>query len=397
MQAPIYLDNHATTPVDERVLKRMLPYFREKFGNAASRQHAWGWRAEEAVEHARSQVAALIGGTPREVIFTSGATEANNLAILGAARAYASKGRHIVTQATEHKAVLDPCRVLEKQGYSLTVLDVDRTGCVDPEQLRAALRPETTLVSIMFANNEIGTLQPLADIGGICREHGAVFHVDAAQGQATNAVDVQAMQIDMLSVSAHKMYGPQGVGALYVRRRNPRVRLQPIIHGGGHERGWRSGTLNVPGIVGLGAAADLARSERQAEATRIATLRDQLWTHLRTQLEDIHVNGPSTQQRMPGNLHVSVAGVEGEALLLDLRDLAISSGAACTTASLEPSHVMRAIGLPDELASSSVRFGLGRFTTAEDIERAADRFVTSVQKLRARGPKGRGTARQAAG
>lgn len=377
----IYLDNHATTPVDPRVLERMLPYFTEHFGNAASRNHAYGWRAEEAADVARERVAELIGATGREIIFCSGATEANNLAILGAAEAYASKGKHLVTQATEHKAVLDPLRLLAKRGYSLTVLPVDAQGSVDPAAVRAAITDETILVSVMAVNNEIGTLQPVAEIGAVCKAAGVLFHTDAAQAAGRIPIAVERMGIDLLSLSGHKLYGPKGVGALYVRRRNPRVALRPLIHGGGHERGLRSGTLNVPGIVGLGEACHIAREEMAAESQRLAALRDRLWERLESRVDGISMNGHRTA-RHPGNLHVSFRGIEAEALIMGLREVAVSSGAACASATLEPSHVLRAIGLPEELARSSVRFGIGRFNTEAEVDRVASLVAEGVRQIR---------------
>ncbi len=379
VKLPIYMDHHATTPVDPRVLERMLPYFKDAFGNAASRNHVFGWRAEEAVEAARQEVAKLIGATAREIVFTSGATESDNLAIFGVAEAYRQHGDHIVTQATEHKAVLDPCAALAKRGFQVTVLPVDATGLVDPAAVEAALTSRTILVSIMAANNEVGTLQPVRDIGAICRKRGVLFHSDATQAVGKVAFDVAA--VDLASCSAHKLYGPKGVGALYVRRKEPRVTLAPMILGGGHERGLRSGTLNVPGIVGFGEAARLAVAARTSEAERLKGLRDRLYTRIGSGLDRVHLNG-HPQERLPGTLNISIAGVEAEPLILALRDVAVSSGAACTSATLEPSHVLRAMGVPAELAHGSLRFGLGRFTTQEEVDYVADLVVEKARRLR---------------
>ncbi|HOC19798.1 MAG TPA: IscS subfamily cysteine desulfurase, partial [Vicinamibacterales bacterium] len=354
MNLPIYMDCHATTPVDPRVLEAMLPYFRERFGNAASRNHSFGWQAEEAVESARKQIAALIGATAREIVFTSGATESDNLAIKGAARMYREKGDHIITAVTEHKAVLDTCKHLQKEGFQVTYLPVGRDGLIDLDRLRDAITPKTTVISVMAANNEIGVVQPIAEIGRIARERGVLFHTDAVQAAGKIPFDVEAMNVDMASLSAHKMYGPKGVGALYVRRRNPRVLLEPIIDGGGHERGMRSGTLNVPGIVGMGKASAIAAGEMAEEGARVAALRDRLLAGLRGGLDEIYVNG-SMERRLPGNLNVSFAYVEGESLLMGISDVAVSSGSACTSATLEPSYVLKALGVGDELAHSSIR------------------------------------------
>ena len=384
---PIYLDYHATTPVDPRVVDAMSPYFTEHFGNAASRHHPFGWAARDAAEAARRQVAGLIGADPREVCFTSGATESNNLALKGAAAAAAGRPLHIVTAATEHRAVLDPCRRLADGGARVTEVPPDRDGRISPEAIERALTGDTVLVSVMLANNEIGVLQPLTDIAAITRARGILLHSDAAQAVGRVAVDVGALGVDLLSLTAHKLYGPKGVGALYVRRRRPRVPLAPIIDGGGHERGLRSGTLNVPGIVGFGAAAEICRTELAAEGERIGGLRDRLLAALTGRLDGVHVNG-SLEQRLPHNLNVSFAGIEGESLLVGLDDVAVSSGAACSTASpsLEPSHVLRALGLPHELARASLRFGLGRWTTAEEIDYAADKVASLVTRLRELSP-----------
>jgi cysteine desulfurase len=381
IRPPIYLDNHATTQVDPRVLAAMLPSFTEQFGNAASRSHAYGWAAERAVETARAQVASLLGATAKEIVFTSGATESNNLALKGVAEALQAKGRHILTQATEHKAVLDTCAHLEKQGYQINVLSVDRGGFVSPEQVRAALRDDTILVSIMAANNEIGVLQPIGEIGAICRERGVLFHSDAVQAAGKIPLDMKTLPVDLLSISAHKMYGPKGVGALYVRRSSRKIPLMAQMDGGGHERGRRSGTLNVPGIVGLGAACALAQQEMAEESTRLRRLRDRLKSQLEAALSDVAVNG-AMEPRLPGNLNMLFRGVEGEALMMALNDVAVSSGSACTSDAIEASHVLRAIGRSDDEAHSSIRFGLGRFTTEDEINCAAARVIECVQQLR---------------
>lgn len=381
MKFPIYLDYHATTPVDPQVLKTMLPYFTEVFGNAASRNHEFGWTAEAAVENARAQVARLIGAQDKEILFTSGATESNNLAIQGAAAMLKSKGKHIITSAVEHKAVLDTCHYLETQGFEVTVLPVDSYGQVSAESVRQAIRPDTILVSIMFANNEIGTLNPIGAIGKLCKEKGVLFHSDAVQAVGKIPVDVEKLGIDLLSMTAHKMYGPKGVGALYVRRRNPRVRLAPLVHGGGHERGMRSGTLNVPGIVGFGAAAELALRVMAEDSERILRLRERLWNGLRSQLDEVYLNGHPTD-RLPGNLNVSFAYVEGESLMMGMKEMAVSSGSACTSASLEPSYVLKAIGVGEDLAHTSIRYGLGRYTTEEEVDYAIRKTVETVKKLR---------------
>jgi cysteine desulfurase len=384
MKIPIYLDYHATTPVDPRVLEAMLPFFREDYGNAASKSHAFGWKAEEAVEAARTQVARLIGASEKEVVWTSGATESDNLAIKGAAQFYADKGRHLVTVKTEHKAVLDSMHALERQGFEVTFLDVEKDGRLDPARLRAALRKDTILVSVMHANNETGVVQPIEELGKVTRAAGVLFHTDAVQSAGKIPFDVEAANVDLASLSAHKMYGPKGMGALYVRRR-PRVRLVAQMDGGGHERGFRSGTLNVPGIVGFGKAAELALAEREAEAARVLALREKLRQGLVAQLDLVTVNG-SLEHRLPGNLNASFAYVEGEALMMAIKDVAVSSGSACTSASLEPSYVLRAMGVSEDLAHSSIRFGLGRFTTEEEIAYVTRLVVEKVKKLRDMSP-----------
>ena len=376
----IYLDNQATTPVDPRVLDAMLPYFKAEFGNAASRTHSFGWTAEAAVDRAREQAAELIHADAREIIFTSGATESDNLAIKGVASVHREKGGHLVTQATEHHAVLDSCKALERRGFDVTVLPVDRYGQIAPGTVSDAIRENTVLVSIMAANNEIGTVQPLGEIGAICRERNLLFHCDAAQAVGKLPIDVHTLGIDLLSISAHKLYGPKGVGALYVRGR-PRVRLVAEIDGGGHERGMRSGTLNVPGIVGLGAACELAHAEMAAEGTRVRVLRERLRTRLFDGLDDIYLNG-HPDKRLDGNLNISFEGVEGESLLVGLGEIALSSGSACTSAALEPSYVLRALGMPNRLAESSIRFGLGRFNTEAEIDHVAGRVIEEVGRLR---------------
>lgn len=385
MKSPIYLDNNATTPVDPRVLEAMLPYFREKFGNAASRNHPFGWEAEEAVEKAREQVASVIGASAKEIVWTSGATESNNIAIKGTARMYRDKGKHIITQVTEHKAVLDPCKYLEQEGWQVTVLNVPKSGRVNMDELKAAIRPDTVLISIMFGNNEIGTIQPIPEIGALCKEKGILFHTDATQAFGKVPIDVEAMGIDLLSASGHKIYGPKGVGCLYVRRRGPRVRCEPVLHGGGHERGMRSGTLNVPGIVGLGAAAAIAKADMAAEAVRLKNLRDRFWTGLSTQLDHIYRNGDPVHS-LPGTLNVSFAYVEGESLMMGFSNIAVSSGSACTSASLEPSYVLKALGVGEDLAHSSIRFSLGRFNTAEEVDQATRQVVGTVRRLREMSP-----------
>jgi len=378
------MDCHSTTPVDPRVLEAMLPYFTERFGNAASKSHSFGWKAEEAVEEAREEVARLIGATAREMVWTSGATESDNLAVKGVARFHAAKGRHLVTTAIEHKAVLDAMAALGREGFEVTVLPVSAEGFVDPEAVRDAIRPDTVLVSVMHANNEVGTVQPIEEIGRITREKGVLFHTDAVQSLGRIAFDVEAVNADLVSLSAHKMYGPKGVGALYVRRR-PRARLVAQIDGGGHERGYRSGTLNVPGIVGFGKAAALAREEMPTEAPRILALRERLRRAILAGLDRVTVNG-SLERRLPGNLNVSFAHVEGEALMIAMKDVAVSSGSACTSASLEPSYVLRAMGVPDDLAHASIRFGLGRFNTEEEVDHAARLVVEKATRLREMSP-----------
>jgi cysteine desulfurase len=382
---PVYMDNHATTPVDPRVLDAMLPYFREKFGNSASRNHSFGWTAEEAVENARAQVARLINATPKEIIITSGATESDNLAIKGVAEMYREKGNHIITQVTEHKAVLDTCKRLEKYGYEVTYLPVQKDGRVNLDELRAAITPKTILISIMYANNEIGVVQPIAEIGKIAKEKGVLFHVDGVQAAGKIPVDVQKDNIDLLAISAHKMYGPKGVGALYVRRRNPRVQLAAVIDGGGHERGMRSGTLNVPGIVGLGAAAEICQKEMPVESARMLALRTRLKDGLFARLDELYING-SMEHRLPNNLNISFAFVEGESLLMGINDIAVSSGSACTSATLEPSYVLKALGVGEDLAHTSIRFGLGRFNTEEDVDYVVDRVSEVVIRLRELSP-----------
>jgi cysteine desulfurase len=381
VKLPIYMDNHATTPVDPRVVDAMLPYFTEKFGNAASRNHSFGWAGEEAVENARAQVASLIGATPKEIIFTSGATESDNLMIKGVAEMYREKGNHIITQAIEHKAVLDTCKRLEKYGYEVTYLPVQRDGRVDPEDVRKAITPKTILITIMYANNEIGIINPMTEIGKIAKEHGIIFAVDGVQAVGKIPVDVQKDNIDLLAISAHKIYGPKGVGALYVRRRNPRVQLSAIIDGGGHERGMRSGTLNVTGIIGLGKACELAQQEMPEESKRLRALRDRLKAGLEAKLDEVYING-SLEHRLPNNLNMSFAYVEGESLLMGINDVAVSSGSACTSATLEPSYVLKALGVGEDLAHTSIRFGLGRFNTEEEVDYVTDKMVQVVTKLR---------------
>ncbi|MBM28145.1 MAG: IscS subfamily cysteine desulfurase [Halieaceae bacterium] len=385
VQTPIYLDYLSTTPVDPRVVEVMSACLSNEgvFGNPASRSHVFGWKAEEAVENARNQVAELINADPREIVWTSGATESDNLAIKGVAHFYHKKGKHIVTSKIEHKAVLDTCRQLEREGYEVTYLDPDEQGLTTPDMVKAALREDTILVSVMHANNEIGVVNDVAGIGEICRDAGVLLHVDAAQGAGKVALDMEAMKVDLLSMSAHKMYGPKGVGALYVRRK-PRVRLEAQMHGGGHERGMRSGTLATHQLVGFGEAARIARDEMQAEADRLAALRQRFWDAI-SDIPEVHING-DRDQRLPGALNVSFAFVEGESLIMSLRDLAISSGSACTSASLEPSYVLRALGLNDELAHSSLRFSFGRFTTEAEVDHAAKCVRNAVEKLRELSP-----------
>ena len=379
---PIYLDNNATTAVDPRVLDAMLPYFLERFGNAASKNHAFGWEAEAAVDSARDQVARLIGASsPREVVFTSGATESDNLAIKGVAEAYREKGNHIVTCVTEHKAVLDSCKVLEKSGFEVSYLPVSRDGFVDLQRLRNSLTDKTILISIMAVNNEIGTIQPTREIGRLAKEKGILFHSDATQAVGKIPLNVEDMGIDLLSLTAHKMYGPKGIGALFVRSTKPRVKITPQIDGGGHERGMRSGTLNVPGIVGLGKACELAKKEMSTEGERLTALRERLKTGIFEQLDDVRINGDAVM-RLPGNLNLSFAYVDGESLMMGLKEIAVSTGSACTSASLEPSYVLKAIGLEDSLAHASIRFGLGRFNTADEIEYTIQRVGEEVRRLR---------------
>jgi len=382
IKTPIYLDNHATTPLDARVLAAMLPYFTEKFGNASSKNHAFGWEAEAAVDNAREQVARSIGASsPREIVFTSGATESDNLAIKGVAQAYRERGNHIVTCATEHKAVLDACKALEKEGVKVTYLRVQSNGLLDLQRLEDSLTEKTILVSIMAGNNEIGTIQPVEEIGRLTRKKGILFHCDATQAVSKIPIDVNQMGIDLLSLTAHKIYGPKGVGALYVRNANPRVKLTPLLDGGGHERGLRSGTLNVPGIVGLGLACELGQKEMGSEAEHLVALREQLRTGLFEQLEDVYLNGDPVK-RLPGNLNVSFAYIDGESLMMGLKEIAVSTGSACTSASLEPSHVLKALGVEESLAHASIRFGIGRFNTAEEIEYTIGRVAEEVCRLR---------------
>ncbi len=385
VKLPIYMDNHATTAMDPRVLEAMLPYFTGTFGNAASRNHSFGWEAEQGVDKAREQIAKLIGATAKEIIFTSGATESNNLAIKGIAEMYKERGNHIITQVTEHKAVLDTCKKMEKLGYRVTYLPVQADGLIDLEDLRRAMDDQTILVSIMFANNEIGVVQPIAEIGKLCHEKGVIFHTDAVQAVGKIPVDVQAMNIDVLSLTAHKIYGPKGVGALYVRRRNPRVQISEQINGGGHERGMRSGTLNVPGIVGLGMACEIAGQEMVAETARLTDLRDYMKAKFEKALDYVHVNG-NMQHHLPGNLNMSFVYVEGESLLMGINDIAVSSGSACTSATLEPSYVLKALGLGDDVAHSSIRFGLGRFNSRAEVDYVSDKLIDVVLKLRELSP-----------
>ncbi|HEY2119206.1 MAG TPA: IscS subfamily cysteine desulfurase [Candidatus Acidoferrum sp.] len=385
VKLPIYMDNHATTQVDPRVLEAMLPYFTEKFGNAASRNHSFGWAGEEAVETARQQIASLINATPKEIIFTSGATESDNLMIKGVAEMYREKGNHIITQAIEHKAVLDTCKRLEKEGYEVTYLPVGKDGRVDPEDVRKAIKPTTILITIMYANNEIGIINPMAEIGKIAKEHGVIFATDGVQAVGKIPVDVQKDNIDLMAITGHKIYGPKGVGALYVRRRNPRVQLAAILDGGGHERGMRSGTLNVPGIVGLGMACEIAQNEMAEESVRLKALRDRLKTKLEAKLDEVFING-SLEYRLPHNLNMSFAYVEGESLLMGINDIAVSSGSACTSATLEPSYVLKALGVGEDLAHTSIRFGLGRFTTEEEVDYVVEKMVQVVTKLRELSP-----------
>src|SRR3984885_2710203 len=385
MKTPIYLDNHATTQMDPRVLQAMLPYFTEYFGNAASRNHEFGWVAEQAVDKARKQIADLVGASPREIIFTSGATESDNLAIKGVAEMYAEKGNHIITAATEHKAVLDTCKKLEKHGYRVTYLPLKGDGLIDLDMLRESITDKTILVTIMYANNEIGVIQPVAEIGKICRERGVLFHTDGVQAIGKVPVNVNTDNIDIMSITAHKLYGPKGVGALYVRRKAPRVQLTAQMDGGGHERGMRSGTLNVPGIVGLGEACELCGREMAEESARLRGLRDYLKGRLMNELDEVYVNG-SLEHRLPHNLNISFAYVEGESLLMGINDIAVSSGSACTSATLEPSYVLKALGAGDDLGHSSIRFGLGRFNTEEEVDYVTAKVIEVVKKLRELSP-----------
>jgi cysteine desulfurase len=386
LKLPIFMDNNSTTPVDPRVLEEMLPYFTTKFGNAASRSHKFGWEAEEAVDYARERVAKLIGAKDgKEIVITSGATESDNLAIKGVAEFYADKGNHIITTVTEHKAVLDTCKRLEKQGFEVTYLGVAKDGLVDPDDVKKAITPKTILVSVMLANNEIGTVQPLEAIGKITRERGVLLHSDAVQGIGKVEFDVQKMNVDLASITAHKIYGPKGIGALYVRRSKPRVRLVAQMDGGGHERGMRSGTLAVPLIVGLGKACDILLHEGKAEAARLTALRERLRERIMAKLDEVYING-SMEHRLPGNINLSFNFVEGEGLMMAIKDVAVSSGSACTSSSLEPSYVLRALGVGDELAHSSIRFGLGRFNTEEEVDYVADLMVSKVTRLRELSP-----------
>jgi cysteine desulfurase len=383
MKYPIYLDYSATTPVDPRVAAKMIPFLTEHFGNPASRSHAYGWKTEEAVEEARDHVAALLGADPREIVWTSGATEGNNLAIKGAAQFNKTKGKHLITQKTEHKATLDTMRELERQGFECTYLDVEENGLVDVEKFKAAIRPDTILASIMMVNNEIGVIQPIAELGEICRAKGIVFHCDAVQAAGKIEIDLAKLKVDLMTITAHKMYGPKGIGALYIRRK-PRVRIEAQIHGGGHERGFRSGTLPTHQIVGMGEAARIAKAEMATDNERIRMLRDRLWNGLR-EMEAVVLNG-DLERRIPGNLNVSFNYVEGESLIMAIKDIAVSSGSACTSASLEPSYVLRALGRSDELAHSSIRFTLGKFTTQEEVDFAVNLVKTKVAKLRELSP-----------
>jgi cysteine desulfurase len=386
IKLPIFMDYHSTTPVDPRVLEEMLPYFTEKFGNAASRSHVFGWTSEEAVDYARERIAKLIGAqSEKEIVFTSGATESDNLALKGVAEFYKDKGDHIITTVTEHKAILDTCKRLEKEGYRVTYLGVGRDGLVDPDDVKKAITDKTILVSVMLANNEIGVVQPLEAIGKITREKGVLLHSDAVQGIGKVDFDVQKMNVDLASITAHKMYGPKGVGALYVRRSKPRVRLVAQMDGGGHERGMRSGTLNVPGVVGFGKAAEILMREGKEESAKILALRERLRTKLMSALDEVYVNG-SLEHRLPGNLNISFNFVEGEAMMMAIKDVAVSSGSACTSSSLEPSYVLRALGVGDELAHSSIRFGLGRFNTEAEVDYVADLVIKKVEHLREMSP-----------
>jgi cysteine desulfurase len=385
VKTPIYMDNNSTTRVDPRVVEAMIPFFTDHFGNAASRSHAFGWEAEKAVEEARGQVAGLIGAGAKEIIFTSGATESDNLALKGVAQMYKKKGNHVITQVTEHKAILDACKRLEKEGFQVTYLPVDKYGQVSADQVRAALTDKTILVSIMAANNEIGSLQPVKAIGKVCKEKGVLFHTDAVQAVGHVPIDVNDMGIDLLSLTAHKIHGPKGIGALYVRKKDPRVRLEPQIDGGGHERGMRSGTLPVPSIVGFGKACEIARTEGPDEARWLYKLRERLRTGIMDRLPDSYLNG-HPDERLPGNANISFAYVEGEGLMMGIKEVAVSSGSACTSASLEPSYVLRALGVGDELAHSSIRFGLSRFNTEEEVDFVVELVVREVKRLREMSP-----------
>jgi len=385
MKFPIFMDNHSTTPMDPRVLEEMLPYFVEKFGNSASRNHQFGWEAEEAVENARKRIARLINCDAKEIVFTSGATESDNLALKGLVEMYKEKGDHVITCSTEHRAVLDTCKALEKRSIKVTYLPVAKDGLVNPDEVRKAITDKTILISIMLANNEIGTIHPIAEIGKIAKEKGILFHCDATQGVGKIPVDVETLKVDLMSFTAHKIYGPKGVGALYVRKKGPRVRLVPQIDGGGHERGMRSGTLPVPLVVGFGKACELCQQEMPTESKRIAALRDRLQAQIMVSLDECYLNGHPTQ-RLPHNLNISFAYVEGEALLMGVKEIALSSGSACTSATLEPSYVLRALGVGSDLAHSSIRFGLGRFTTEEEVDYTAKRMVEAVKRLREMSP-----------
>jgi len=385
VKLPIYMDYQATTPVDPRVVETMLPYFTATFGNAASRSHSFGWDAEQGVDRAREQIAGLMGADPKEIIFTSGATESDNLALKGVAEMYRDKGDHVITSVVEHKAVLDSAKRLEKWGFRVTYLPVDDTGMVRPESVAEAITDKTILCSVMLANNEIGTINPLREIGAVCRERGVLFHTDAVQGFGKIPFSVQEMNVDLASVTAHKIYGPKGVGALYVRRRNPRVRLAAQMDGGGHERGMRSGTLNVPGIVGFGKACEIAAAEMEEEGRRLTAWREKMRRAITGRLEEVYLNG-HPQQRLPGNLNLSFAYVEGESLLMGMKDIALSSGSACTSASLEPSYVLKALGVGDDLAHSSIRYGLGRFNTEEEVDWVTEKTVETVSRLREMSP-----------
>ncbi len=385
MKLPIYLDYNATTPVDPKVVDAMVPYFTESYGNAASRNHSFGWQVEKVVDDARELIGKLIGAGGKEIVFTSGATESNNLAILGVAEFYKKKGKHIISSPIEHKAVIDPCHALEQNGYEITFLDVDKHGCIDLKQLGESIRQDTILVSLMAGNNEIGTLNPIREIGQITRNKEVLFHTDATQSVGKIPIDVEEMNIDLLSMTAHKFYGPKGIGALYVRRKKPRVRLSPIMFGGGHERGMRSGTLNVPGIVGFAKALELSVEEMASEAERLTGLRQRLLDRLNSELDYIFLNGHPTE-RLPNNLNVSFGYVEGESLMMGVNELAVSSGSACTSASLEPSYVLRALGVGDDLAHSSIRVGMGRFTTVEEVDYAAEKMIAAVKRLREMSP-----------